>query len=180
MGSFSSRVSESNELKTSNINGGLSMQRAIVIMTAGLSAAALIAACGSSSNTPTPTASGSAPTVAVTPTAPPATAPPTTPTPTAASTAAQVAGNWSGSYSGPFNGTFTLTWNQTGSSVNGTIMLSSPADNLKITGTLSGNAISFGAVGVVAYTGTVSGNSMSGSYIDRANGQTGTWSANKS
>jgi len=64
--------------------------------------------------------------------------------------------------------------------VNGSIKLSSPADTLNITGTLTGNAISFGAVGVVAYTGTVNGNSMSGSYVDRANGQTGTWSATKS
>ncbi len=158
------------------------MKHGIVILTAGLGAAALIAACGSASNTPTPTStgSGSAPTVAVTPTVPPATAPPATPTPTAASPAAQVAGTWSGTYSGPFNGTFKLIWNQTGSSVNGTIMLSSPPDNLKITGSLSVNPFRCGAVGVVAYTGTVSGNSMSGSYVDRANGQTGTWSANKS
>ncbi|HVC05206.1 MAG TPA: hypothetical protein VND88_11075, partial [Candidatus Acidoferrales bacterium] len=104
---------------------------------------------------------------------------PATPTPTAAPVA-QVAGSWTGQYSGPFKGTFTLTWNQTGSTVNGAIQLSSPPDNLRITGALSGNAISFGAVGVVAYTGTVSGNSMSGSYVDRANGQTGTWSASKS
>ncbi len=166
-------------MNTFNIFGGFSMRHGIVILTAGLGATALIAACGSASNAPTSTPSGSAPTVAATPTAPPASAPPATPTPTAASTAAQVAGTWSGTYSGPFNGTFTLTWNQSGSDVNGRIMLSSPADSLPINGTLSGNAISFGAVGVVQYTGTVSGNSMSGSYVDRANGQTGTWSASK-
>jgi hypothetical protein len=42
---------------------------------------------------------------------------------------------------------------------------------------VSGNAISFGRVGVVTYFGTVSANDMSGSYTDQANGQTGTWSA---
>ena len=152
------------------------MKRAIVMLTTGLTAM-LVVACGSSTNTPTPTASSSGP--AATPTAPPATAA-ATPTPTAASTAAQVGGSWSGQYSGPFNGTFTLTWNQTGANVDGTIKLSSPADTLNITGTLDGNSISFGAVGVVAYTGVVNGNSMSGSYIDRANNQTGTWSATKS
>jgi hypothetical protein len=45
---------------------------------------------------------------------------------------------------------------------------------------VSGSSINFGAVGVVTYTGTVSGNSMSGSYTDLANGQMGSWSANKS
>jgi hypothetical protein len=45
---------------------------------------------------------------------------------------------------------------------------------------VSSSAISFGAVGVVTYTGTVSGNSMSGSYKDVANGQSGSWSASKS
>jgi hypothetical protein len=91
-----------------------------------------------------------------------------------------LSGTWKGQYSGPFNGTFTLTWTQSASSLNGTIMLSSPARTLGISGNVSGSAISFGAVGVVTYTGTVSSNSMSGSYTDVANGQTGSWSANKS
>jgi hypothetical protein len=91
-----------------------------------------------------------------------------------------VSGTWKGQYTGPFNGTFTLTWTLTGSAVDGTIMLSSPPDNVAITGNLTGNTISFGAVGVVRYTGTVSGNSMSGSYTDLANGQTGSWNATKS
>jgi hypothetical protein len=64
--------------------------------------------------------------------------------------------------------------------VDGTINLSSPADQLHINGNLSGNSIDFGAVGVVTYSGTVNGNSMSGSYTDLANGQKGSWSATKS
>ena len=83
-------------------------------------------------------------------------------------------------YSGPFNGTFALTWSQSGSSMDGTIQLSSPASTLHISGTVAGSAINFGAVGVVTYSGTVSGSSMSGSYTDVANGQRGSWSANKS
>ncbi len=150
------------------------MNRAIVVLTTGLTAAAFMAACGSSSNTPTPTESSSAPAATPTPVA-------ATPTPTAAPTAVDVSGSWSGQYSGPFNGTFTLTWTQTGSALSGTIKLSSPPDTLNISGNASGSGISFGAVGVVTYSGTVSGsNSMSGSYVDVANGQTGSWSATKS
>ena len=136
--------------------------------------AVLLAGCSSSTNsgtaTPGQSSSSAATSAASTPTAtvslPPATV--------------SVSGTWSGQYSGPFNGTFTLQWTQSGSDVNGTIQLSSPADNLNINGTLSGSAISFGAVGVVTYSGTVSGNTMSGTYTDVANGQQGTWSANKS
>jgi hypothetical protein len=85
-----------------------------------------------------------------------------------------------GTYNGPFNGSFTLTWAQSGAALNGSIVLSSPPDTLHINGNLTGSTISFGAVGVVTYSGTVSGsNSMSGSYTDVANGQTGSWSATK-
>jgi hypothetical protein len=80
-------------------------------------------------------------------------------------------------YSGPFTGTFLLTWTQSGPSLNGNIQLSSPARSLHISGTVLGSAISFGAVGVVTYSGTVSGKTMSGSYTDVANGQSGSWSA---
>ena len=148
------------------------MKRTIVMITA-IALGSLLAACGDSSpsGTPTPT---NAPANTPVPTAAP------TATPTAASTAAQVAGTWSGTYSGVFNGTFKLTWNQTGSQVNGSIMLSSPAKTYDITGTLSGNAITFGAVGAVSYTGTVSSNSMSGTYTVVTGQGGGSWSANKS
>jgi hypothetical protein len=154
------------------------MSRTALVALTGLTVV-LVAACGSSTSGGTPTPSTAA-------TAPPTTAPTAapTPTPTAAPTlppaTVGVTGSWSGQYSGPFNGTFTLAWTQTGSHVDGTIILSSPPDTLNINGTLSGSAISFGAVGVVTYSGTVSGNSMSGSYKDLANGQTGSWSASKS
>lgn len=138
-----------------------------------------LAACGSSSTGGTPTpGSTSTPTAAPTPT--PTAIPTPTPVPTQPPPTVQVTGSWSGSYSGPFNGTFTLTWTQNGSAVDGTIHLSSPKDTLSINGNLTGNAISFGAVGVVRYSGTVSGNNMGGSYVDVANGETGIWSASKS
>lgn len=150
------------------------MSRSVLVALAGLMVA-LLAGCSASTTTSTPT-----PTTAQ---APPPTA---TPTPTAAATptpapaAVDLSGGWSGTYSGPFNGSFTLTWNQSGSTLDGSIQLSSPPDTLHINGTVTGSAIGFGAVGVVTYTGTVSGSSMSGSYIDVANGQSGTWSATKS
>jgi hypothetical protein len=55
-------------------------------------------------------------------------------------------------------------------------MLSSPPDNLRISGNLTGSTLSFGAVGVVTFTGTLSGSTMSGSYTDIANGISGSWS----
>ena len=132
-------------------------------------AAGVLAGCGDSSGgTPTPSQSTAA---TATPTATPAQAPATV----------DLSGNWMGTYNGPFNGSFTLMWAQTSGALTGTIALSSPPDNLHISGTVTGSSISFGAVGVVTYTGTVSGgNSMSGSYTDLANGQMGSWSATKS
>lgn len=148
------------------------MVRATAIVIAG-AAAAVLGACGSSSSaTPTPTSSTQAQS---TPT-------PLIPlsTPSLGPATVNLSGTWKGQYSGPFNGTFTLTWTQTAGVLSGTIVLSSPADNLAINGTVTGSTISFGAVGVVTYAGTVSGNnSMSGTYIDVANGQTGSWSGTK-
>jgi hypothetical protein len=138
-------------------------------------AAVVLAGCSASDNgTPTPAATA-------TPTATPTPTPIPTPTATLsqAPPSVDLSGKWSGQYSGPFNGTFTLTWTQTGSAVDGTITLSSPPDVLRVSGNVTGSSISFGAVGVVTYTGTISGNSMSGTYVDRANGQTGSWSGNK-
>ncbi len=89
-------------------------------------------------------------------------------------------GTWSGQYSGAFSGTFTLTWTETGSTLTGSIKLSSPSGKYSVSGSVNGTAIKFGAVGVGAtYTGSVSGTtSMSGSYKTPAGG--GSWSANKS
>jgi hypothetical protein len=86
-------------------------------------------------------------------------------------------GTWAGQYTGPFNGSFSLTWTQAANALDGTIMLSSPPDNLHISGNLTGSTISFGAVGVVTYTVTVYGSTMSGSYTDIARGKTGSWTA---
>lgn len=150
------------------------MSKSVLVALAGLTVV-LLAACSASTSTDTPTATTAQ-------TAPPTTTPtpPPTATPTPAPAAVDLSGSWSGTYSGPFTGTFTLTWSQSGPSLNGTIQLSSPQRTLHISGNVSGSGISFGAVGVVTYTGTVSGTSMSGSYTDIANGQSGTWSASKS
>ena len=138
-----------------------------------------LAACGSSTTGGSPTPTGTS-TATAPPTTVPTAVPTATPTATQAPPAEDLSGTWSGEYTGPFNGTFTLVWTQTGNALNGTIKLSSPADNLDISGNLTGSTISFGAVGVVTYTGTVaSSTAMSGSYTDLANGQTGSWNATK-
>ena len=81
-------------------------------------------------------------------------------------------------YSGTFNGTFVLNWTQSGSTLSGTIKLST-AGTTNVNGTVNGSSIKFGTVGgtAVHYTGSVSGDSMSGSYSTSAGG--GTWSAHK-
>jgi hypothetical protein len=75
-----------------------------------------------------------------------------------------------------------LNWQQSGSSLTGSIMISNPSQTLNLTGTLSGTTITFGTVGSLAitYTGTESGGtSMSGTYS--VGGQGGNpWSASKS
>lgn len=94
------------------------------------------------------------------------------------SSQAHLAGTWSGKYGGAFSGRFTLRWTQSGSKLNGSIMLSNPAGKYGITGSVRGSAITFGAVGAGAtYTGSVSGKSMSGRYKSPQGG--GTWSAHK-
>ena len=137
-------------------------------------AGTVLAGCSASTNGATPTPGVATQSATSTP------APTASATPSSAPASVDVSGTWKGQYSGPFNGTFTLQWTQSGNDVNGNIQLSSPPDNLRINGTLTGSSISFGAVGVVTYSGTISGNSMSGSYTDVANGQQGQWSANKS
>ena len=115
------------------------------------------------------------------PTAIPTPFPFPTPTATQAPPSVDLSGTWTGQYTGPFtgpfNGSFSLTWTQTANALDGTIMLSSPPDNLHISGNLTGSTISFGAVGVVTYTGTLSGSTISGSYTDIANGKSGSWTA---
>jgi len=144
--------------------------------------AMLLAGCSSGKSKVTNTP----PTIASNIVAPPSSsAPPTSLTPTTpASTAVagvDLSGSWSGQYSGAFVGTFKLSWQQTGSSLNGTITLSTPPQTLSLNGTVSGSKISFGTVGseAITYSGSVSGNSMSGSYQVGGN-PGGSWSANRS
>jgi hypothetical protein len=156
--------------------------RTFLPLLTGLAAGWLAMACGSSNLTPTlpPTLTHN---VAATP-------PPATPTPAASASLApadvNLSGSWSGQYSGaPYSGTFTLSWTQTGSALSGDIKVSDPAgDDYRITGTVTGSSIQFGAVGAVSYVGTVSGSSMSGSWsIPNPNGGNaggGSWSASKS
>lgn len=126
-------------------------------------------AAGASGTTATSPAYGGATTAASSPLA----------SPTAAATVG-LSGTWSGQYSGAYQGTFTLTWQQSGSNLSGTIMLSSPPVTLPITGNVQGNAIRFGAVGGVTYSGSVSGNSMSGTYQVPTGSAGGSWSASRS
>ena len=97
---------------------------------AAAAAAALLAAWGSSTtSTPTPTANTGQ-----------QSAPTSTPgvTNNQAPATVDLSGTWKGQYSGPFNGAFTLNWTQTNGNLAGTIVLSSPPDNLHIDGTVSG------------------------------------------
>ncbi len=139
-----------------------------------------LAACGSSSTGTSPTPAGTSNATAP-PKAVPTAVPTATSTPSQTPPAEDLSGTWAGQYTGPFTGSFTLTWTQSGNTLSGSIKLSSPAETLDINGNLTGSTITFGAVGVVAYTGTVaSSTSISGSYTDLANGQTGSWNATKS
>ena len=152
------------------------MNRALVIGATG-AAACVLAGCGASAatTTPTPTAATTIPATS----APAATSPPAA-TPTPAPPAVDLSGSWKGQYSGAFNGTFTLTWSQSGATLSGDIALSNPPNTVHVTGNVGGSAITFGSVGGVAYSGSVSGNSMSGNYQVPGGGPGGTWSASKS
>jgi hypothetical protein len=100
---------------------------------------------------------------------------------TAKSSSLHLGGKWTGSYSGSYAGTFTINWTQTGSKLKGTIHLSNPNGIYGINGSVTGDAIQFGAVTAGAtYTGTVSASStaMGGKYVT-ANGGHGTWGAKK-
>jgi hypothetical protein len=97
-----------------------------------------------------------------------------------AATPSAMSGTWSGQYTGVSDGTFTLTWQQSGSDLTGSIMISDFGDSaIPINGKVTGNKISFGTVGTfaVTYTGTVSGDTMSGTYHTPAGD--GTWNATK-
>ncbi|MGA9634393.1 MAG: hypothetical protein WBQ41_04045 [Solirubrobacterales bacterium] len=130
------------------------------------------AGCGGSSNTSNSTsAPAGTPSAAATTTA--------TATSTTSTVGGDLTGTWSGKYSGAYSGTFDLNWQQSGSTLSGTIKLSNPGGTEQINGTVNGSAIKFGTVGGpgITYSGSVSGSSMSGSYQTPGGG--GPWSASK-
>jgi hypothetical protein len=100
--------------------------------------------------------------------------PPPTAVPTAAPSApASIAGTWHGTWASTtyvgLAGGFTLNFQQSGSSLSGTILITGSAciSSATITGTLSGSQITFGAVKgaeTVTYSGTWTGGAMSGAW----------------
>jgi hypothetical protein len=147
-------------------------------MTATAALAMTLAACSSSSSTGTQvTATQSAKATA---------AAPATTAPAQAAANSGLPGKWRGQYSGAYQGHFVLRWHQSGSRLNGTITLSTPArGTVPIHGTVQGSTIKFGTVGseAITYSGSVSGSSMSGTWqIKGPNGAAGggPWSASRS
>jgi hypothetical protein len=160
------------------------MSRTKLLVVAG-AAALLITACSSSKKTGVASTNTIPPPVVTT--APGSTNSTTAsvlnPTTTVAAPAtAGLSGTWTGQYSGGFQGTFTLMWQQSGSTLSGTIKLV-PGGTLSVNGTVNGGAIQFGTVGsqAITYSGSVSGNSMSGTYkVQGGNVSSGgNWSATK-
>jgi hypothetical protein len=147
------------------------MRRQRTLLPVFLSLLAVAAVACSSSNEPTGTQ----------PTTPAASSPINSPPPSSGSDT-DLSGKWSGQYSGAFNGTFTLNWQQSGSTLSGTIHLSS-GQSPSINGTVNGSTIRFGTVGstAITYSGSVSGTSMSGTYkVKTSSGSVGgPWSATK-
>ncbi len=100
--------------------------------------------------------------------------------------ASVIDGSWNGTWTSTAgdgsSGTFTVVFAATGSAVTGTLKISEPClDGAKVTGTLNGGSIDFGAVQgqcQVAYKGTVNGDQMSGTYSLGAAG--GNWEAARS
>jgi hypothetical protein len=111
--------------------------------------------------------------------------PVSSPTSDGGGSTAALDGKWNGNWTANSNagsGTFAVTFNQSGSSLDGTLSISvSCLDGAKVTGTVNGSSIDFGSVQgqcQVDYTGKVNGDQMSGTYS--ASGVPGgTWKASK-
>jgi hypothetical protein len=88
-------------------------------------------------------------------------------------------GKWKGTYGGAVSGHFTIRWKQTGSTLHGTIKLSTPSGKYAIDGGVRGKKIKFGALTVGAtYKGVLHGTKgMSGTWKSASGG--GSWSAHK-
>ncbi len=101
----------------------------------------------------------------------------------------RLTGTWTGTWQDQtpdtMSGTFTVTWVQKGATVAGTITVTgTPCITAgTVTGTLSGNKITFGAVqGIrtISYNGTVGKGTMSGTYDAPKCGEAqGVWTATK-
>ena len=152
-----------------------------------VAAALTVAACSSSNKAGVATSSTTARAVVPSsPSNPVAAAKATATTAAPRLTGTSLSGSWSGHYSGAFSGTFLLNWQQSGSTLSGTIDLN-PGGTVDIQGTVRGDSIRFGTLGDsvagmgITYTGSVSGSSMSGSYQIQATNRTmnGSWTASK-
>lgn len=88
-------------------------------------------------------------------------------------------GKWKGTYGGAVSGHFTIHWKQTGTTLHGTIALSTPSGKYAIDGGVRGKKIKFGALTVGAtYKGVLHGTKrMSGTWTSASGG--GSWSARK-
>ena len=88
-------------------------------------------------------------------------------------------GKWKGTYGGAVSGHFTIRWKQTGTTLHGTIKLSTPSGKYAIDGGVRGKKIKFGALTVGAtYKGVLHGTKrMSGTWTSGTGG--GSWSAHK-
>jgi hypothetical protein len=151
--------------------------------------ALVVAACGTTSSTPTaaPTVVVTAPPVATS--APVATeAPSVTAVPSAAPSTVGFPALWNGTWqdTSPDTttaGKFVVTFTQNGAQLSGSITVTGAACLAKgtVTGTLTGSSISFGAVSgavTITYSGTISGNTMQGTYdAPSCGGAKGNWSA---
>jgi hypothetical protein len=149
----------------------------VLAMTATAALAMTLAACSSSGSTgPQVTATQSAKAAAA----------PATSAPAQGAANSGLSGKWRGQYSGAYQGHFVLRWHQSGSRLNGTITLSTPArGTVPIHGTVQGSTIKFGTVGseAITYSGSVSGSSMSGTWQIKGPGGAaggGPWNASRS
>lgn len=88
-------------------------------------------------------------------------------------------GKWKGTYGGAVSGHFTIHWKQTGTTLHGTIKLSTPSGKYAIDGGVRGKKIKFGALTVGAtYKGVLHGpKRMSGTWTSASGG--GSWNAHK-
>jgi hypothetical protein len=94
----------------------------------------------------------------------------------------KIAGTWNGTFTGKTSsGTFKVAFTQQGETVAGNITITGTGGNGQgtISGKLTGNKITFGAIvgTAVSFTGSFSGNSMSGSYTSGTD--SGTWKATR-